>query len=196
MAYDYKQLGWAEEDVESISSQVSNGLLTVKITLKNGNVLTTTSQFATGAAHITVTASSGSITQDEYNALKADPSAYVIYKISDTESRYFTFSEITSAGTMYFSEGVYDVNSRYLQINADLTYGTAAVYFEKQGNKVTAVSSASTDTQYPTAKAVYTYGQTINTNAQGYANTAQSNAKTYTDTAISNAITTALNTEV
>lgn len=42
----------------------------------------------------------------------------------------------------------------------DIETGNIGVY-ELQGNKVTTVDAASTDTQYPTAKAVYDYGLAI-----------------------------------
>lgn len=42
----------------------------------------------------------------------------------------------------------------------DIETGNIGIY-ELQGNKVTTVDAASTDTQYPTAKAVYDYGLAI-----------------------------------
>ena len=59
------------------------------------------------------------------------------------------------------------------------------MFFERTENKVTEIKASSTDEEYPSAAATYTYGQSVLTNA-----------KSYTDTAIANAITTALNTPV
>ena len=62
---------------------------------------------------------------------------------------------------------------------------TYTIPSEDTQNKVTSISSSSTDTQYPSAKATYDADQATLTAANSY-----------TDTAIANAITTTLNTPV
>lgn len=51
MAYELKELGWYDEDIKSISSSISGQVMTITITLQNGNTLDTTVTLpeATGA---------------------------------------------------------------------------------------------------------------------------------------------------
>lgn len=51
MAYELKELGWYDEDIKSISSSISGQIMTITITLQNGNTLDTTVTLpeATGA---------------------------------------------------------------------------------------------------------------------------------------------------
>ena len=73
-----------------------------------------------------------------------DSVVYVLTNYKSTETRYF-FSALSSSNRHV-----------YITCNkSDSTWSATGVSFEIQGNKVTALSASSTDTQYPSAKCVY-----------------------------------------
>lgn len=129
-----------------------------------------------------------SITQQQYANLIADAKSYII--VSGLCSGIYSATKLSDYSSYFFSMN--DDDEPYIM----RIYGPGAgsnAYdgyiftgeFQKTTYKKTSLSASSTDIQYPSAKAAYTYGQTILTEA-----------KSYTDTAIANAITTALNTPV
>lgn len=142
--------------------------------------------------HIELTGSSGTITQEQYDALMADKRSYIIlHNTSNTGTKVLKLAEINPTNNtfrMIFSETRtdYDEILGYtLFINSHLSWTSFYQSAQMISYKITKIGSTSTDSQYPSGKAAYTYGQTVLTEA-----------KSYTDTAIANAITTALNTPV
>lgn len=132
--------------------------------------------------HISLSGNSGQITQDEYNKLKADTNSYIIHNYSGSPQRLKYVRRLSSSPAYYIvNNGFYNE----LNITPNRQWSITSTELEKNSNKTTALSSTSTDGQYPSAKAAYDYGQTVLTEA-----------KSYTDTAIASAITTALNTPV
>ena len=129
-----------------------------------------------------------SITQQQYANLIADAKSYIIVsglcsgiysatKLSDYSSYFFSMNDDDEP----FIMRIYGPGAGSNAYDGYIFTGE----FQKTTYKKTSLSASSTDTQYPSAKAAYTYGQTVLTEA-----------KSYTDTAIANAITTALNTPV
>lgn len=68
-----------------------------------------------------------------------------------------------------------------VRVTSTNTWSRFFHYAENSANRTQVINEQSTDIQYPTAKAVYTYGQSIDTAAQGYAEAAEEAAKEYTD---------------
>lgn len=132
--------------------------------------------------HISLIGNSGQITQDEYNTLKADTNSYIIHNYYGSPQKLKYVRRLSGSPAYYIvNNGFYNE----LNITANRQWSITSTELEKNSNKTTALSSTSTDGQYPSAKAAYDYGQTV-----------LNEAKSYTDTAIANAITTALNTPV
>ena len=120
------------------------------------------------------------VSQDEYNKLIADKNSYII---DNGDNRTFRYSHPEDNGDgeliYYFGEQLQissdgDTQLRMLRLSPNRQLIVVATRLQSVANKTYTLSSSSTDTQYPTAKAVVDY----------------------TTTAIANAITTALNTPV
>ena len=126
--------------------------------------------------------SGGTITTEQYNALLADKNSYILLE----NGPIFKLTRaLTSAdGAMQYTNVTGNI-TRYVGITAAGVWTFGSYVIETTSNKTTTLSASSTNTQYPSAAATYTYGQTVLTDAKAYA-----------DTAIANAITTALNTPV
>ena len=126
--------------------------------------------------------SGGTITTEQYNALLADKNSYILLE----NGPIFKLTRaLTSAdGAMQYTNVTGNI-TRYVGITAAGVWTFGSYVIETTSNKTTTLSASSTNTQYPSAAATYTYGQTVLTTAKSYA-----------DTAIANAITTALNTPV
>lgn len=126
--------------------------------------------------------SGATLTPEQYNALLADKNSYILLK----NGPIFKLTRaLTSAdGAMQYTNVTGNI-TRYVGITAAGVWTFGSYVIETTSNKTTTLSASSTNTQYPSAAATYTYGQTVLTDAKAYA-----------DTAIANAITTALNTPV
>ena len=136
---------------------------------------------AIGPYHITVADYTGTVTQEQYDKLKADNNSYVYIKKADA----IATKVINWTTGLYYNAAV-GVRQYEMYIRTDLEYTVNLIDLERQDNKVTAITGTGTDIQYPSTKAVVDYGQTIQTNAQTYANTAETNAKAYADSLIGN----------
>ncbi len=107
---------------------------------------------ATEPYHITLEKPYGSITEEQYNKLKADKRSYVyltndgitVIKTAST-STYLQFG--ASAGLRQWK----------LQINQDFSYTFGSWVVENELNKKKIISGAGDDTYYPTTKAVVDY---------------------------------------
>lgn len=134
--------------------------------------------------HIELAGTAGNVTQEQYDKLNADKSSYIVSK---QEEAVFTRGKDNALGPgsiVYYAVSAQNVY--VLSITASLSYIINTIAYEKTSFKTIDIADkANSDLYYPTAKAAYTYGQTVLTEAKSYA-----------DTAIANAITTALNTPV
>lgn len=130
--------------------------------------------------HIDIgTSAVGSITQEQFDKLEADINSYVIRD-------GLKLSRIGELGNNLIYQVINGLEVRkVIFYQSDLQYSTMLFGLETPGNKTDTLSSSSTTTQYPSAKAAYDSDQATLTAAKSYA-----------DTAIANAITTALNTPV
>lgn len=102
--------------------------------------------------HIELTGYTGTVTQEQYNKLKADDKSYV----------YFTNDQVTTARVLSRDTGLYynattGVAQYRLFIRAALTYTMEVFNLEMQSNKKNAITGTGNDTDYPTTKAVADY---------------------------------------
>lgn len=102
--------------------------------------------------HITLTGYTGTITQEQYNKLKADDRSYI----------YFTNDQVTVARVLSRDTGLYynaatGVAQYRLFIRANLSYTMEVFNLELQSNKKTSITGDGNDTDYPTTKAVVDY---------------------------------------
>lgn len=133
------------------------------------------------AYHIELTGTSGTLTTEQYNGLLNDVNSYILH----TNGPVFKYvRNLTANGSLQYQNVVSNI-ARYISITSTGAWTFGSLILENDSNKTTTLNASSTDTQYPSAKATYAYGQTVLTDAKSYA-----------DTAIANAITTALNTPV
>lgn len=133
------------------------------------------------AYHIELTGTSGTLTTEQYNGLLNDVNSYILH----TNGPVFKYvRNLTANGSLQYQNVVGNI-ARYISITSAGAWTFSSIILENDSNKTTTLSSSSTNTQYPSAKATYDADQATLTAAKNYA-----------DTAIANAITTALNTPV
>lgn len=106
-----------------------------------------------GGYHITITSSTGTITQDQYNSLMADKGSYIILDNGNEAKEIFRLYDIAS-GTLKFSRA--DAN-RGISIYDNLNYTVTSRPVESTLNKIDFITENSTEEQYPSAKAVYNF---------------------------------------
>lgn len=132
------------------------------------------------------TSSSGTLTQAQVEGLVNDTDSYVNIQLLENVYTKLCRNETTSALVKFSNVSGSGDSKLTITVNkTTYAWSYAITTFENKANKTNTLSSSSTNTQYPNAKATYDYGQTVLTEAKSYA-----------DTAIANAITTALNTPV
>lgn len=144
---------------------------TITITLRTRGWVLTTINPAEEAYHLQLTANTGTLTTEQYNALKGDDNSYILY--NPGPAFRLTKAYTSSSGEMKYQK-VLGNTAYIITIQSSGAYAFSTTVLQDVAQKVTGLSASSTDTQYPTAKAVVDY----------------------TTTAIANAITTALNTPV
>lgn len=110
--------------------------------------------------------SGGTITTEQYNALLADKNSYILLE----NGPIFKLTRaLTSAdGAMQYTNVTGNI-TRYVGITAAGVWTFGSYVIETTSNKTTTLSASSTNTQYPSAAATYTYGQTVLTDAKAYA---------------------------
>lgn len=89
---------------------------------------------------------------------------------------YYIFAGLVTANSYGFSS-LYDTTSKILLVDTSNNWTTTTTTLETTTNKVTSVSDQSTDTQYPTAKAVYDLATNLD-NGISYVTTAPTGANT------------------
>lgn len=100
--------------------------------------------------HIEVTGTSGTITENQYILLE-DANSYIIK--DGNVFRYYTHSDTT----MRFTNVSGNISYTLTITKSTLSWTLGTTTLETQANKTKTLSSSSTDTQYPTAKAVVDY---------------------------------------
>ena len=118
--------------------------------------------------HIELIGTSGTLSVEQYNKLKADNNSYILLSPTDASEQKNKFYRQETSGSIltYCSENLLD--SVRITILSDRTWTIEEAAAENQNNKTNTVSASSTDTQYPSAKATYTYGQNILIDAKNY----------------------------
>lgn len=161
--------------------------------------------------HITLTGYTGTVTQEQYDKLKADDNSYI----------YFADNDAIATKVLNWTTGLYynaatGISQFRLYIKSDLTYSMSVIDLEPQHNKASEITGTGNDTEYPTTKAVVDYTATaIEAGVSGcertdnkvnaitdegsdvqypsakatydYGQTIQTNAQTYANTAETNA---------
>ena len=108
---------------------------------------------AGGAYHITLTSNPGTITQAQYNSLAANENSYVIFQPGAKKEMY-QLSEIYS-DELHLSS--VDSQSQMVIYANNLQCIIWSEPSEKTINKTKSITASSTDSQYPSAKAVYSF---------------------------------------
>lgn len=89
----------------------------------------------------------------------------------------YIYVGVSSTNRHTFSSQLFD-NNRYVSVSSSDSWGIGSNNLEIISNKVTSLSSSSTDTQYPSAKCVYDYAQQIQPSSISYSTTAPTAANT------------------
>lgn len=136
----------------SIVLRDGQGRAQVKAGVMDDDIVTVGQLNATQPYHITLTGYTGTVTQDQYNKLKADDRSYI----------YFTNDQVTVARVLSRDTGLYynaatGVAQYRLFIRANLSYTMEVFNLELQSNKKTSITGAGNDTDYPTTGAVVDY---------------------------------------
>lgn len=110
---------------------------------------------------------------DELKAALANNKICAIYKNAETPTRtldtWFYYSGKTSDNVLIFDSCInYSQTPNYgvineIRVQSDNTVQESYITLETTANATRYISSTSTDTQYPSAKATYNYGQSIKT---------------------------------
>lgn len=122
--------------------------------------------------------SGSTLSVEQYNALLADKNSYILLKNGPV---FKLTRALTSAdGAMQYTNVTGNI-TRYIGITAAGVWTFNSETVELTSNKTTTLSASSTNTQYPSAAATYTYGQTVLTNAKSYTDTATKNVEKTTN---------------
>lgn len=122
--------------------------------------------------------SGATLTPEQYNALLADKNSYILLE----NGPIFKLTRaLTSADNAMQYTNVTGNNTRYISITAAGVWTFGSYTIETTDNKTTSLSDSSTNTQYPSAKATYAYGQTVLTDAKSYTDTATKNVEKTTN---------------
>lgn len=122
--------------------------------------------------------SGGTLTPEQYNALLADKNSYILLE----NGPIFKLTRaLTSADDAMQYTNVTGNITRYIGITAAGVWTFGSYDIETTSNKTTTLSASSTNTQYPSAAATYTYGQTVLTDAKSYTDTATKNVEKTTN---------------
>lgn len=118
------------------------------------------------AYHIELSGTSGgTLTSDEYNGLLNDVNSYILH----TNGPVFKYVRTLAANGSLQYQNVVSNRARYITISSAGAWTYGEVAFESENNKTTTLSSSSTNTQYPSAKATHDADQATLTAAKSYA---------------------------
>lgn len=122
--------------------------------------------------------SGSTLSVEQYNALLADKNSYILLE----NGPIFKLTRaLTSVDDAMQYTNVTGNNTRYISINAARVWTFGSYSIETTSNKTTTLSASSTNNQYPSAAATYTYGQTVLTDAKSYTDTATKNVEKTTN---------------
>jgi len=127
---------------------------------------------APSAYNVEIMSLSGTLTTEQWNSLYNDDNSYIVLTMDGTSSIFTKGNQGTSNINYESFVGNY---SREIKVTKNTSTNAISyqvqnsVGYEQTTHKTTSLSSSSTDTQYPSAKATYGYGQTVLTEAKSYA---------------------------
>lgn len=105
--------------------------------------------------HINLTSYTGTITQDQYDKLKADINSYIIVNLGTRVEKFFRTQLYEDI--LCFDCEVINRGKNELRINADLSYLVTAYNVQIESHMATAIETSTVDTYYPSVKAVKDY---------------------------------------
>lgn len=107
--------------------------------------------------HVELTGVSGTLSDEQYDKLKADYNSYILLSATDVSTQKVKFYRQEAGGSIliYCSENLLDSASIIIQV--DRTWRINEAVAEDQSNKTDTLSASSTIKQYPSAKAVFDY---------------------------------------
>ena len=147
---------------------------TITITLATRGWVLTTIKPAEEPYHVELTGDSGTITTEQYQALLADNDSYILHSVGVAVMRLARAVTVEGPISSLQYQKFIGGTARTITIQLSGAWTKTETTYQSTSNKTTTLSASSTDTQYPSAKAVVDY----------------------TTTAIASAITTTLNTPV
>lgn len=115
--------------------------------------------------HINLTSYTGTVTQDQYDKLKADTNSYIIVNLGTRVEKFFRTQLYED--TLCFDCEVINRGKNELRINADLSYLVTAYVVQVESHMATAIEASTVDTYYPSVKAVKDYVSDIKTTIDG-----------------------------
>ncbi len=122
------------------------------------------------AYHIELSGDSGTITTEQYNALLVDNDSYILHTVGVAVMRLARAIKVegASSGSLQYQKFIGGI-ARTISIEASGAWTKTEITYQSTSQLTTTLSSSSTNTQYPSAKATYDYGQTVLTEAKSYA---------------------------
>lgn len=126
---------------------------------------------APSAYHIDLSGDSGTITTDQYNALKADNDSYILYTFGFAVMRLARAVKVEgpqSSNSLQYQKFIGGI-ARTITIQSSGAWTKTEATYQSTSNKTTSLSASSTDAQYPSAKATYDNDQSTLTAAKAYA---------------------------
>lgn len=115
--------------------------------------------------HINLTSYTGTVTQDQYDKLKADINSYIIVNLGTRVEKFFRTQLYEDI--LCFDCEVINRGKNELRINADLSYLVTAYNVQIESHMATAIETSTVDTYYPSVKAVKDYVGDIKTTIDG-----------------------------
>lgn len=115
--------------------------------------------------HINLTSYTGTVTQDQYDKLKADINSYIIVNLGTRVEKFFRTQLYENI--LCFDCEVINRGKNELRINADLSYLVTAYNVQIESHMATAIETSTVDTYYPSVKAVKDYVGDIKTAIDG-----------------------------
>ena len=113
--------------------------------------------------HITLTGNSGTITSEQYNGLANDDSSYIL------KGNYRLRKVYKDGADNLHYECINFTTEYIISIDTNYNWSYYAYPLQAVSQRVNTLSSSSTDTQYPSAKATYDADQSVLTEAKSYA---------------------------